>query len=147
MEEHVKKAKLANYIEPHHELSDLKNQYYKFSKKVHEEMQDFENADFAKQRKTERAFYENTLTGTSGLTKHPEINHLAAAATLRLANESQVEAMGSVVKRHANARGSLNLENLSKEVFVAWNGPPELRKSDKLLEKALQKKYGDDPAE
>ena len=50
---------------------------------------------------------------------------------------SQAWALGSYVEMHADQRrGTMDISNTGKEVFIQWNGPP-LVKADSIGEAAI----------
>lgn len=134
-------AMKANFLETY-SLDELKNQYSEFQNFVKKSKDDYNCCDFYKKNEFERKLYNKLVHTPSNF---PEVTHLLASATVRLANESQCEAIGSVVGRHYEHRGSLNVEKVSKEVFISWNGPPPFTQSNSLLRDALQLHFGGGP--
>ncbi|KAJ6649940.1 Pickpocket protein 11 [Pseudolycoriella hygida] len=102
----------------------------------------YDNCNFSSKRKFEKKLYNKLLHNPSTF---PEVNHLLASATVRLANESQCESIGSVVGRHYEHRGTLRAEKITKEVFIAWNGPLPFSQSNTLLRDALCLRFGEGP--
>ena len=51
--------------------------------------------------------------------------HLFMNCIVKTHAESVAESMGSIIERHCDSRrGSMGLEDVGKEAFVSWNGPP-----------------------
>lgn len=135
-------AMKANFLETY-TLDELRDQYLAFQSFVKKSKDEWcDSCNFSKKSEFERKLYNKLLHNPSTF---PEVNHLLASATVRLANESQCEAMGSVVGSYYEYRGSLKVEKISKETFISWNGPPPFEQSNALLEDALQLRFGGGP--
>ncbi|KAJ6640335.1 hypothetical protein Bhyg_13085 [Pseudolycoriella hygida] len=121
----------------------LKEQYDAFEIFVRESKEEwYDNCNFSSKRKFEKKLYNKLLHNPSTF---PEVNHLLASATVRHANESQCESIGSVVGRHYEHRGTLRAEKITKEAFIAWNGPLPFSQSNTLLRDALCLRFGGGP--
>ena len=56
-------------------------------------------------------------------------------------NESYVKSMGSVLKNHFPANRALTLENLEREVVIAWNGP-SIPNCNKIVKETIDRMHG-----
>lgn len=139
---YAESAMRAEFLE-NYTLDELKVQYCEFRSFVREAKEEwYDHCSFSTKREFEKKLYNKLLHNSS---RFPEVNHLLASATVRLANESQCESIGSVVGRHFEHRGSLKVEKVSKEVFIAWNGPPPFNQCTTLLRDALSLRFGGGP--
>lgn len=124
----------------HYSLDELEFQYNEFQSSVREAKQEwYDGCSFSRKREFEKELYNKLPSNSSSF---PEINHLLAIATVRLANESQCESIGSVI---GSLYGSLKVEKVSKELFIAWNGPPPFNQCNTLLKDALCLRFGGGP--
>lgn len=131
-----------NFLE-NYSVDELRAQYNEFESFVRDAKEEwYDSCTFSKKREFENKLYNKLLHNSS---RFPEANHLLASATVRLANESQCESIGSVVGRHYEHRGSLKVDKVSKEVFIAWNGPPPFNQCNSLLKDALCLRFGGGP--
>ncbi|XP_035711126.1 uncharacterized protein LOC118436696 [Folsomia candida] len=142
------KARKSGFISDEVDLDDLADQYSQFACDIHDAMNDkFQTLSISQRRETEKTYYNGLIFGTPEPKPYKDVNHLLAGSTMRLSNESQVEAMGSVIKQHSRGRPNLGVDNLSNESFISWNGPRPTVQANKLVEYLLKKAYGSDPSE
>ena len=68
--------------------------------------------------------------------------HLFLNCIVKTHAELVAESMGSIIERHCDSRrGSMGLEDVGKEAFVSWNGPP-IHECDDLGRKSLDHIFG-----
>jgi hypothetical protein len=72
----------------------------------------------------------------------PEIMRIVDKACTLSSCEAFIEAVGSMLNKHADKVRGCDLETYSMEAFIHWNAPA-LAKSDRLLSDALSHYFGD----
>jgi len=147
LQDYSSRAKLAGFLESNFTHDELQTQYRDFSASVHDNVkQNFERVETFKEKiRIEHDFYNKLIHGKYRGNEFPEVTHLAASATIRLSNECQVESMASVVGRHSEGRGSLDPKTLNKECFISWNGPPPTSQANKMIDRALKRRFNGGP--
>ena len=76
-----------------------------------------------------------------------EIVNFALCTFVKAPIETIVESVGSVINKHGKKeRSSMKPRNLSDEIFVSWNGPPEHSvAARKLLNNSLNSYFKGNP--
>lgn len=87
----MEKAKAANFLESGTDVSEVSKQYEQFAREMKSKLKGFSNIRHLRTAKCRNTFYQNVMNGSIGQGKYKKVAHLAAAATLRLGNESHVQ--------------------------------------------------------
>ena len=88
-----------------------------------------------------RQIFKRFFTNEQLYNSIPHFLQAVARSFLIGHNESYVESMGSVLKNHFPANRALTLENLEREVVIAWNGP-SIPNCDKIVKETIDRMHG-----
>ena len=116
------------------ERSEIKNQFYKFTKRLEKITQ---HKSYEQLEKTDSKELIQTFGSSPSLYEGIELVMRATyEASVKLSVESVAESVISVYNLHNNQLRKLNEDTANDELFVAYNGP-EIGEADEVLRQAL----------